>query len=549
MKSPDSRGGRWCTTARVASLAALTVLSPCQAFAQASAEPSGDAVAGLVASLLASALALVVAAALVGRLAPERRRHMRFSLTLFALNVLAAGAAVGLAVRGPAGWAGAVAAAATLLQHALVIDLVGVGVFFLMLPRVGVVVPDIARDLIVGLAYALASWAALRRAGVDVSSLVATSAVVTVLLGVSLQPTLASVFGGVALQIDGSIGEGDWVRLPDRLEGRVRQIRWRHTVIETRNHDTVIVPNSQLLQQSIVILGRRDGAACAHRMWVYFSVESHHSPARVVEVVLDMLRTATVEGMAVTPPPSCICLDLGHEPRGAVRYAVRYFLEDLARDDPVNSEVMLRVHAALQRSGIELAGATQTLSLQAAGPAARAEAERREVARRVALLEGIELFASMTDDERAYVAARLRPAPFVRGETITRQGAEAHWLYIIASGAAEISVRRADGVERSVARVDAPGVVGEMGLLTGAPRMATVRAAAPVECLRLDKEDFREVLTRRPEVASQLSAVLAQRQLATQKALASDDERHADADEAQTNILASVRRFFGLEDD
>lgn len=54
-------------------------------------------------------------------------------------------------------------------------------------------------------------------------------------IGLSLQSTLGNVIGGLALQIDDSINEGDWIELENKQQGQVKQVRWRHTVIETRD--------------------------------------------------------------------------------------------------------------------------------------------------------------------------------------------------------------------------------------------------------------------------------------------------------------------------
>jgi CRP-like cAMP-binding protein/small-conductance mechanosensitive channel len=503
------------------------------------------------AATLIGACALVVVAFLVGRFSPQRRRHLRLAVSFFASYLMCVMMAGALSFGGAHAWSDRALSIATLLFHMLLIDLAAVSFFFLALPRAGLDLPDIARDLIVGIAYGVAFLALLNRFGVEVWGLFATSAVASILVGVSLQPTLANVFGGLALQLDGSIGEGDWVRLPDKTEGRVRQVRWRHTVIETRNHDTLIVPNAQLLQQNILILGRRDGEPVPHRMWVFFYVDQAVSPERVLDVVGETLRAMKIEGVASSPPPSVVCMDMAPDRRGALYYGVRYFLTDLSRDDPVTSAVRVRVFTALRRAGIALAESSHDVTVSKAGAGARAARQAQEDAARLALLDSVELFDAMTPEEKRLVARKLKPAPFCRGEVITRQGADAHWLYLLQSGSADITVALADGGERVVASVTAPTIFGEMGLLTGAPRSATVTATSPVDCLRLDKEVFREVLEARPEVAAELSEVLAERQRQVAEALHEEgsDRPHAQGgDESSRRILESVKRFFGLDD-
>ena len=75
-------------------------------------------------------------------------------------------------------------------------------------------------DLIVGAAYVVAIGWLMHRGGVDVTSIVATSAVVTAVIGLSLQATLGNIVGGLALQVDDSIHEGDWIELENKTQGR-----------------------------------------------------------------------------------------------------------------------------------------------------------------------------------------------------------------------------------------------------------------------------------------------------------------------------------------
>ncbi len=96
--------------------------------------------------------------------------------------------------------------------------------------------------MLFGLAYVMAGLFLLSHHGVNLSGIIATSAVPTTVIGFSLQDTLGNVIGGVSLQAERSIAVGDWVRIGD-IEGRVRETRWRQTSIESRDWDTVVIPN------------------------------------------------------------------------------------------------------------------------------------------------------------------------------------------------------------------------------------------------------------------------------------------------------------------
>jgi small-conductance mechanosensitive channel/CRP-like cAMP-binding protein len=448
--------------------------------------------------------------------------------------------------------AGGLAVAADVIEVLLVINMAALAVFDLLLNLVGRNFPNIVDDVAVGAAYLIAFGWLMHRSGVNVSSILATSAVVTAVIGLSLQATLGNVVGGLALRADDSIREGDWIELESKVQGQIKQIRWRHTVLETRDWDTMVVPNAQLLGQTIRVLGKRGGQPVPHRMWVYFCVDFRFSPGQVIQIVDDALGSAPISGTVIDPAAHCICLDLGRENRDSVAYyAVRYWLANLAIDDPTSSLVRERIYAALRRAQIPLAIPARAVFLSKDEPQRAERKRKREHAAHFSALENVELFARLATEEKEYLAEMARPAPFCAGEVITRQGATAHWLYVLTKGQAEVHVTGTDGLKRKVADLAAPGFFGEMALMTGESREATVVATSDVECLRLDKDDFKKLLERRPEIAQEISAILAQRRV---ELLAARDNLDAEAKNRQIvsergRLLDAIREFFGLEEE
>jgi small-conductance mechanosensitive channel/CRP-like cAMP-binding protein len=413
----------------------------------------------------------------------------------------------------------------------------------------GIVVALFATDMVVGVAYLVSMVLCLVDAGLNPSSILGASAVVSAVLAISLQSTLGNILGGVAFQLDGSVHVGDWIQLESGRQGRIREIRWRHTAIETRDWDTIIVPNSSLLGQSFTILGRRSGMPLQHRMWVYFQVDFRFPPNLVIQAVNDALQGSPIERVAADPKPHAICMDLAKDTRDSFAYyAARYWLTDLAVDDPTSSVVRGRIFAGLRRAGIPLARPSTTTFIGRNEQHDDGSRLARHKHARIAAVESVDLFSGLTGNEREFVAEHLRYAPFAAGETVTRQGAVAHWLYIITTGRVEVR-RTHEGKTAVIAEVVAPGFVGEMGLLTGAPRTADIVACTDVECYRLDKAGFERVMTERPDAARQFSEALAKRQIAL---LAADEKLDAGAQsvrqaEAQAAILQRIESFFGLK--
>jgi len=494
---------------------------------------------------------VIVAAALFRLLPGAPRKRLRRSVILYAVYLaLFASGWLTRRIDGFDAVADILSSASEVCELFLIVNLAALLLFDVLLALTRIDISDILHDLTVGAAYMVVVGWSIHRWGVNLTSIVATSAVVTAVIGLSLQSTLGNVIGGLALQLDDSIRDGDWVELENKTQGQVKKVRWRHTVIETRDHDTLIVPNNQLLTQTIKILGKREGAPLQHRMWVYFNVDHRFAPGDVMRAVEEALCSAPLAGVAKEPKPQVICYDLARENRDSYcYYAARYHLTDIARDDPTSSAVRERIYAALRRSQIPLALPAAALFISQEDGKAERRLQKAQSAI-VNALRGVELFSRLADGELMRLAESAKLTPFVRGEVATRQGATAHWLYVLSKGEVEVRVASEDGDERRVAMLKAPAFFGEMALMTGAPREATVIALNDVECLRIDKDDFREVIAERPEMAREISDVLAKRRVeleAVRDNLDTDTKLRRTESE-RSRILNAVRDFFALHD-
>lgn len=495
-------------------------------------------------------------AALVNRFAPGHKARNRRLVILFVLYCVALVGGQALRACGVREWAHGFGVAAELLQAFTLVNLAGTTLFSVALPAIRVVLPMIASDLLVGFGYMVTTFGVLTHEGVNPTGALATGAVVSAVLALSLQSTLGNVIGGVALQLDGSIQEGDWVQLENGKQGKVRSIRWRHTQIETRDWSTIIVPNAQLLSTSITLLGRREGRTVPQRMWVWFNVDFRFAPSKVIEVVEAAIRAAPIDNVASEPLPNVVCMDFTKEMRESfATYAVRYWLIDLAADDPTNSRVRARIYTALSRAGIPLAVPAQTNFVEIKDQERLDRKLARQHKRQLEALRTVHLFHDLTEDELETLAEGMTEVLYTKGETMTRQGAVAHWLYVITSGTAEVRAHLdPDGAgplpeaKKTVATINAPDFFGEMGLMTGEARVADVVAITDVECFRLGKATFERVLLKRPEMADELAGILAERRMnfITVREHLDDEARVSRTGLERDRILGGIKRFFGL---
>src|SRR5450432_2735752 len=254
-------------------------------------------------------VSLVLTAAAINRFTPTTRPRLRIIAILFVLYLVALAAYHILRRADELDWARRLLIATQVLRVLAVVSLAGTIVFRLFMRGIGISVPTIVSDLLVGVGYIVATVSIFSQNGLDPVGAVATGAAVSAILAFSLQSTLGNILGGVALQLDGSIHEGDWIQLESGKQGRIRAIRWRHTLIETRDWSTIVVPNSSLLQTNFTILGYRDGAAAPQRMWVYFNVDFRYAPNHVIDVVTAGLLGSAIENVAADPKPNVVCMD------------------------------------------------------------------------------------------------------------------------------------------------------------------------------------------------------------------------------------------------
>ena len=437
--------------------------------------------------------------------------------------------------------------ASILRELALVVLALGVAriaVTFAFRAALGkVAVPKILADVLMVLVLLVFLLWRMTAVGVNLAGIVTTSAVVTGVLAFSLQETLGNLWGGIQIQLDNTCRLGDWIRV-DTVTGQVIDIRWRYVAVATNNGETVIIPNGQLVKGKVVVLARRGDTRIPWRREVTFGVAYETPPARVIAVVEAGLMRAEIPNVAADPRLEVLCHDFGES---AYHYLVRYWLTNLVRDEWTDSQVRLHVAATLKRHGMEIPFPHRVLVRSKPREAMQA----RELAARAATLARLDLFMPLTDAERQALAADLADCPYVTHDVIARQGEPADSLFILARGHVAVfdDSSGGTGVRDQLATLAAPACFGEMGLLTGQARGATVVAEDEVLCYRLEKAGFDAILHARPELIEALSQVVATRQAANDVRL---QTLSADARAKQTlgrsaDLVRRMRRFFAIK--
>lgn len=389
--------------------------------------------------------------------------------------------------------------------------------------------PRILRDFVT-LALALAVFMLALRGtlGVNLASLLATSAMISVVLGLALQDTLGSFFAGLALQMEAPLAIGDWVEIGEHL-GQVSQISWRAVRIVSLERDEVTFPNSLVTRSTLVNFSR---PTPVHLSYVEVPVHYRHPPNQVIAALTEATRGTP----GVLDDPPCHALVWEYDP-SAVIYRARYFIANFQRINYIRSEVGARLWYRLRRDGIEHAYPVRVRRDEEPandpGPSVAA-----------ALLK-VDFLGPLTPEERNGLAARLRPVAYGRAETIIRQGDLGDSLFVILRGRVEVLVA-SGGQEEVVDTLDAGSFFGEMSLLTGSPRSATVRALEEVEVVAVTVAAFRQIVADNPAVLEAITGVVSRRRSRLDAAIHEAEVEAAAHSTAHYDLLERVRLFFGV---
>jgi CRP-like cAMP-binding protein len=167
------------------------------------------------------------------------------------------------------------------------------------------------------------------------------------------------------------------------------------------------------------------------------------------------------------------------------------------------------------------------------------------------LLERIDLLQAMPTAAIEDLAGRVRSREFQAGSTIVAQGDEGGSLFALVSGLADVYVDGADsGDERRIASLHPGQVFGEMSLLTGARRSATVRAATTVIAVEVSKADLQPIMEENPQLVDRLGEMQSTRLSKNAEELTLSAQERAELSESGIRRLLQkrIRQFFNLSD-
>jgi small-conductance mechanosensitive channel/CRP-like cAMP-binding protein len=381
--------------------------------------------------------------------------------------------------------------------------------------------PKIVQDTIVIGLFGLAAMLFMP------DKIVATTAVGAVVIGFALQDTLGNLFAGLAIQIEKPFRVGHWVTIGGK-DGMVSEITWRATKIRTKAGNFVVVPNSVLSRDTIT-----NYSEPTHDTRVEVEVgASYDTPPNEVKAVI----RAALEGEPlITPEPKAEVL-LVDFAASAMTYRVRVWTTDFAADERVRDRVRSRIYYAFRRRGISIPYPVQVqIEQEDAAPTVDDPALARS-------FDGVDILAALTGDQRSQLAAASRRLLFAAGETIVAEGEPGASMFVVARGEASVTLAQSDG---ELARLREGAFFGEMSLLTGDARSATVTAETDCELVEVSAEAFRRVVLADTAIVERVAAAVATRRAELEHHRATRAHGATSPETPQT-LLARVRQFLRL---
>ncbi len=387
--------------------------------------------------------------------------------------------------------------------------------------------------------------------GFDIAPLLASTALITAVVGFALQGVLGNLLAGMSLHITRSVVPGDWVEIGD-VNGKVTQTNWRETRIRTMSGHLIILPNSTVSEAKVHNLVKPNPVR-RHKI----DVGASYSDAPDDVIAALVAAAEEVESVLPNPKPDVFITEFQDF---GINYRLRFWTRDYHRMEAINGEVNRMIWYKFKRAGIEIPFpmSDQLLNdyLMLVNNQMKLDPKEKELAFMTDALFSSDLVSKLvldpegqpllTREDVQALAPLARKVRYTAGETLFHQGDEGHCCHILVSGSLAGSVLGEKG--ETVVEFDLkPGtLVGEMSLMLDMPRSAVVKVTSSSVLLELGADAFRKLLSLNDEVPAAFARLAAERAHANTSAMEKWAAGQEDSGVIELSEKGFLRRFMGL---
>lgn len=366
-------------------------------------------------------------------------------------------------------------------------------------PRLVLAVPRLVVVLVTAWVLVSSIWA------VDLSAALTALGVTSLIVSFALQDTLGGLASGFTLLADQPFQPGDWIRV-DGTEGRVIDINWRSSRIQTRDGSLVIIPNGVLAKATIV---NYDEPTHVHRVVVSLQVAFSNPPNRATDMLLAAARATP--GVLAEPRPEVRIVSIDDPLMG---YDVHLWIDDFARVPEVRSAFGSLVWYHSHRMGVPLPSPAQDLYLWD-GQRVQ-DAARRDRGSVLGGLASSPLLSQLPAEELDRLADATEAVRFSAGERICSTGDDA--LLVVEGGQSRLVVEAGAGDPVPVLSFEPGDVVDLAALDAGDLGRARVVAVSDCDVLLVSADVASGVIARSPDLGAALEQLATSRRTRTLRA-------------------------------
>ena len=390
--------------------------------------------------------------------------------------------------------------------------------------------PGILRFLVIAILLAMPCLLFLSKGyQVPLTAALATSGLITAIIGLALQGNLSNVVSGIFLNLEKPFEKNDWITVDGQL-GQVQNISWRSTYLVSIDNMEIAIPNNKLAQATVINLARNDPNFSSGGFVTYDPIVVHprHNPENIMALLKDALAKAVPADKRSFFGYTDVWF--GGAKDGGLEFWIAYDCLDRALLFSQRSSIMMSINHVLTKAGVTMSVGhilqkikpdASLLAIQDYSQDQRTYDKIYAPAHNVYLesqkpefwFRRVNLFKALNDEEFTLLSSASDKRFFREGELIIKQGAQGSSMFLIAEGVVEVSLKNDSKNEIIVGNLTIGEVFGEMSLLTGAPRVATAKAKRPVVLFEINKEIFSKILKNNDAVLESLSKILASRQL------------------------------------
>jgi len=396
--------------------------------------------------------------------------------------------------------------------------------------------------------------------GFELTGILATSGLITAIVGFALQPNLSNIFSGIFVNIEQPFKPHDWITIGDQT-GKVIDVSWRSTRLRSFQNTEITIPNETVAKSIVTNWDRPDKEDMSEGFHIFttLSFHPHHDPAHIGELLFDALKK-------VRPVDGRPELDLqwvkftGVDEFG-LRFHIAFDCTSRMMKNSQENVVMLEIYKVMRHAGVNMTpGLLQNFLKPDVGLGALEQYTRshkdfqstlsdkgniyNESIKNQVLLKQVPLFLNLDQEQIQIIADTSQRLQFAKGQTIIKQGESDNRLFIIADGVVSIELNQADGSKTELGRLGVGEFFGEMALMTGEPRTADASALRSTLLLVVQKQTIKNIFSENNNFYNEMAKVLAERQVKLGEATLLPEEKSEEVNKLANKIGEAIIRFF-----